>query len=79
MAREFILQSNVLTDNILFVAEKGRIFKGGYIAILHEWSFETAWSDKLSVKKFRSFERLKSFLERKYKGNDIDFEGTCIS
>ena len=29
-----ILQENVLTDNLLLLAEEGKIFKGGYIAII---------------------------------------------
>lgn len=30
----FILQENVLTDNILLLADEGKIFKGGYVAIV---------------------------------------------
>ena len=33
MAKEIFLRENVLTDNILFIPNKGKIFKGGYIAI----------------------------------------------
>lgn len=33
MALEFILKENVLTDNILILAEKNKIFKDGFRAI----------------------------------------------
>ena len=46
MAKEFFLRENVLTDNILMIPDKGRIFKGGYIAIIKEYQFQNSWSDK---------------------------------
>lgn len=62
----YILKENVLTDNLLFVPSEGKIFKGNYIAIIKEYSFETSWTDKLKVKKFRSEERLTKYLSTKY-------------
>ena len=79
MAKEFFLRENVLTDNILMIPDKGRIFKGGYIAIIKEYQFQNSWSDKEIVKKFRSKERLNSYLNKQYSEVDwIDFEGTCL-
>ena len=79
MAKEFFLQENVLTDNILMIPDKGKIFKGGYIAIVKEYKFQNAWSDKESVKRFRSKSRLVSYLVKNYPQVDyIDFEGTCL-
>lgn len=79
MAKEFFLQENVLTDNILMIPDKGKIFKGGYIAIVKEYKFQNAWSDKESVKRFRSKSRLVSYLDKNYPQVDyIDFEGTCL-
>lgn len=66
MAQEFILQENVLTDNVLILADEGKVFKGGYIAIIKEYTFLNSWSDKLGVKKFRSEERLHKYLEKNY-------------
>ena len=42
----YILQENVLTDNVLLVASEGKVFKGGFIAILKENVFLNAWQDK---------------------------------
>ena len=79
MAKEFILRENVLTDNVLIIAEKGKIFKGGYIAIIKENQFQNAWQDKETIKRFKSKDRLNAYLDKNYSEVDyIDFEGTCI-
>ena len=49
---QYLLQENVLTDNVLTVANKGKIFKGGYIAIVKENVFLNAWRDVETVKIF---------------------------
>ena len=68
-----ILQENVLTDNLLLLAEEGKIFKGGYIAIIKEYEFSNSWSDREKPnKKFRSVNSLKKYIQRKYKNFDID-------
>jgi hypothetical protein len=78
MAKEFILRENVLTDNILSIPNKGKIFKGGYIAIIKEYEYANPWQDKETIKKFRSVDRLTKYLDKQYPEADIDFEGTCI-
>ena len=72
MAQEFILRENVLSNNVLVVADKGKIFKGGYIAIIKEYSFQNAWSDKEKIKRFRSEKSLNTYLNKNYKGLDLD-------
>ena len=66
MAKEFILRENVLTDNVLLLAEEGKVFKGGYIAIIEEYTYQNSWSDKLGVKRFRNEERLNNYLKKNY-------------
>ena len=78
MVYQFHLKENVLTDNILNVPKKGKIFKGRYVAIIKEYVFETAWSDKEIIKRFRSLAKLKAYLAKKYPQADIDFAGTCL-
>ncbi len=79
MALEFILRENVLTDNVLLIAEKNKIFKGGYIAIIKENEFQNSWSDKETIKRFKSKDRLISYLDKNYPQIDyIDFNQTCI-
>jgi len=63
---QFILQENVLSDNILLIPDHGKRFKGGYIAIIKEFQFETAWSDKMIIKRFRTQKSLNSYISKKY-------------
>jgi hypothetical protein len=62
----YILKENVLTDNILMLANENEIFKGGYIAILKEYSYLNPWNDKETKKKFRKRETLFKYLYKKY-------------
>jgi hypothetical protein len=62
----FILKENVLTDNLLLLAEEGKSFKGGYIAIIKEYTFQNAWSDKLTIKRFRCNKRLGKYIMSTY-------------
>ncbi len=78
MAKEFFLRENVLTDNILTIADKGKIFKGGFIAMVREFEFLNAWQDREIIKRFRSKDRLCSYLDKKYPEADIDLSGTCL-
>lgn len=66
MAQEFILRENVLTDNVLLLADEGKVFKGGYIAIIKGYTYQNSWSDKLGVKRFRNEERLNNYLNKNY-------------
>jgi hypothetical protein len=74
MAREIFLRENVLTDNILIVPDKGKVFKGGYVAILKEYRFANAWADAEEVTRFRSKERLEQYLSKHYSDVEIDYE-----
>ena len=78
MAKEFFLRENVLTDNILTVADKNKIFKGGFIAMVREFEFLNSWQDKEIITRFKSIDRLNSYLDKKYPEADIDFLGTCL-
>ena len=66
MAQSYILQENVLTDNILLVPEKNKVFKGGYIAVIKEYTFLNSWNDKETIKRFRNEAQLNSYLSKKY-------------
>lgn len=74
----FILQENVLTDNLLIIPEKGFIFKGGYIAIVKEYTFLNSWNDKETITKFRNKKRLFDYLTKKYPDLNIDLTDTVL-
>ena len=80
MALEFILKENVLTDNILILAEKNKIFKGGYIAYINEYVYANAWGDRLIQKKFRNQKSLLKYLSKFYPEFDSDiFTNSCLT
>lgn len=63
----YILRENVLTDNILLLADNGKVFKGGYIAIVKEFEFQNSWQDRQQPNKgFRTENSLNKFLKKNY-------------
>ena len=78
--QSFILKECVLNDDTLTVSDKGKIFKGGYIAIIEHWTFQNSWSNKKHIKRFRRKNSLISFLDKNYKNLDLlDFTNTSIN
>lgn len=67
-----ILREGVLNDNELHIADKGKIFKGGYIAIINEYFFATSWSNNLKVKKFKKINSLQNYLEKNYSTEELE-------
>jgi hypothetical protein len=62
----YILKENVLTDDLLYLATVGKVFKGQYIAIVKEYTFLNSWSDKENIKRFRNEKTLRKYLTKKY-------------
>ena len=58
----YILRENVVSDNVLLIADYGKVFKGGFIAIVKEFEYQNAWNDREKPnKKFRSENTLNKF------------------
>lgn len=64
---DYILKENVLSTDVLKVARKLYVFKGRYVAIIIEHTFATSWSDKESIRGFRSTKSLFKYLRKYYK------------
>ena len=64
--RNYILKERVLNDDYLMIAEPGKVFKGGYIAILVCYSYQNSWSDKKEIKQFRNENSLNKFIAKNY-------------
>ena len=64
--QQYILKENTLTDNLLLVPERGKVFNGQFIAVIKEYKFQNAWSDKEEIKKFRSKNQLIKYLNKNY-------------
>mgnify|MGYP000400617055 CR=1 FL=1 len=63
----YILRENVVSDNVLLIADYGKVFKGGFIAIVKEFEYQNAWNDREKPnKKFRSENTLNKFLNKHY-------------
>jgi hypothetical protein len=76
--KEFILKENTLTDDVLMLPSVGKVFKGGYIAIIRENKFLNQWQDKETIKRFKSLDRLNNYLNKNYPDAEIDFIETCL-
>lgn len=70
--QQFILRERVVSDDVLMLSDKGKVFKGGYIAIVEYNTFQNAWQDRKHIKKFRSQQRLNSFLKKNYTEEEIE-------
>jgi hypothetical protein len=76
---EFFLRENVLTDNVLLIADKGYLFKGNVKAIIKEYYFLNEWNDKEEIKKFKTLNSLNKYLNKFYPEIDfIDITGTSL-
>lgn len=64
--KTYILSEGVLNDNELYLADENKVFKGNYIAVIKEYTFQNAWSNRESIKRFRSEEELKKYLNKNY-------------
>lgn len=64
--KTYILRENVLTDNELYLADENKVFKGGYIAIIKEYSYQNCWSDKETIKRFTNLKTLNKYLDKFY-------------
>ncbi len=62
----YILRENVLSDDILLLADDKKHFKGGYCAIIKENNFQSAWTDKETVRKFKSRREMQKYITKKY-------------
>jgi hypothetical protein len=77
----YLLKENVLTDNVLLVADKGKVFKNGIKAIVKENTFLNEWQDKETVKNFRTEKSLMKYLRKQYDEKvvfEIDLSNTCF-
>lgn len=67
----YVLSERVLSDNLLLVAPEGYKFKGGYKCIIKEYTFQNEWSDKESVKRFKTMESMEKYVSKYYPEFDL--------
>ena len=64
-----LLRENVVSDDVIHLADIGKIFKGGYVAIIEYHTFATSWTDKKHYKRFRTMDNAEKFINKYYKGD----------
>jgi hypothetical protein len=62
----YILKENVLTDDLLYVAGERKVFRGGYVAKIKQYTYKNAWSDKETILNFRKLNSLNKYLAKHY-------------
>lgn len=62
----YILKAGTLNDDILKISDKGKVFKGGYIAIIEYYTFENEWCNSVKYVRFRSQKSLDKYLKSHY-------------
>ena len=63
------IQEGVLNDDILYIADKGKIFKGGYEAVLEFWTYQNTQSNNKNIRRFKTYENAQKFILKNYKTN----------
>ena len=62
----YILKENVLTDDLLHIAPKGKVFKGGYYAIIEYFTYLNQWNDEKHIRRFRNNTNLQKYINKHY-------------
>jgi hypothetical protein len=65
------LTDGVLNDNELLLADTGKVFHGGYIAIIKEYTYQNAWNNKETIKRFSKKDRLIAYINKQYPNFEI--------
>lgn len=68
----FVLFEGVLNDDMLYIASKGKEFKGGYVACIEYYTFLNEWNNKKHIKYFRTLHTLEKYISKKYPNADIE-------
>ena len=68
----YILRERPLNDDTLHIAPERKVFKGGYKAVLKIYTFNNAWTDKETVKKFRTIETMQKYIDKNYSTEEIE-------
>ncbi len=62
----YILREGVLNDHALYLSDENKVFHGGYIAIVRQYFYGSAWHNNESIKRFKKRETLDKFLQKHY-------------
>lgn len=72
------LQENVVSTDYVEVAPQGYQFDKGIKYILHYFTYDTAWTDKENIKKFKKASSLHKYYSKLKRGDlEKDYSFSC--
>ncbi len=72
MIQTFIIAERALNDDTLHLSSLNRVFKGGYVAVLEQYTYANEWSDHQQIKSFRKLDSLYKYLNKYYPNLEKD-------
>lgn len=63
------IKEGVLNDDILYISDEGKIFKGNYEAVLEYWTYQNTQSNNKNIRRFKTYENAQKFILKNYKTN----------
>jgi hypothetical protein len=61
-----VVKENALTEDLLHVADTGKVFSGNYEAILEYYTYANEWGDKKHIRRFRTLENARKYILKNY-------------
>ena len=68
----YVLIEGVLNDDMVHIANKGKVFKGGYVGVIEYYTFLNEWNNSKHHKYFRTLTTLKKYIKKHYPTFDIE-------
>ena len=62
----YILHEGALNDDTIHIANTGKVFKGGYIAVIEYFKYQNNWSNSKHFVRFRSEVKMNEFIQKNY-------------
>lgn len=69
--KTYILKESVLNDDTLYLSDENKVFHGGYVAILKQYYYGSAWHNNETIKRFKKIDTLNKYLEKNYPNIEI--------
>jgi len=60
------IREGVLNDDVLYIADDGYKFKGGYVAILEYWTYRNPNANDRNIRRFKTIETAEKYIEKRY-------------
>ena len=70
---KLILKNGVLNDDVVYIAENGKVFKGNFVAIIEYYTYLNEWNNKKHYKSFKTLKNLHKFIDKNYKNVTLEY------